>query len=261
MTVAGSSSAVNWGLRGSQRSVRAALALAIGGRSCAYAPALPCRAVGAGVARTESRVGRLSLTMSGVIVGLVGIVAVGAAPAPRLLTVNDLPPGFSRVGQVLVSTPVSGSLVDSATCQVREQLDQTALDAYTIRFSRPNSGQSNSLVETVVEYPDVVSAKKAFEALVDQSRVLERCRRATLVSQAPPSVFESTTARFPRVGDVSFAARVLFVSTAQGVLDVTFRSQKSVVVMAFADTGANVVSPKDETRIAKRAASLFARSH
>jgi hypothetical protein len=51
------------------------------------------------------------------------------------------------------------------------------------------------------------------------------------------------------------------VSTAQGVLDVTFRSQKRVVVMAFADTGANVVSRKDETRIAKRAASLLAKSH
>jgi hypothetical protein len=205
-------------------------------------------------------VGWLSVTMSVVVLGLAGVAAVGAAQAPRLLAVSDLPPGFSQVGEVAVSTTVSGSLVDPETCQVREQLDQAALDVYTIRFSRPNSG-SNFLVETVGEYGDGASAKKAFAALVNQSRVVERCRRATSVSQAPPSVFESTTARFPRVGDVSFAARVRFLSTGQGVLDVTFRSQKRVVVMAFADTGANVVSRKDETRIAKRAASLLAKSH
>jgi hypothetical protein len=140
-------------------------------------------------------------------------------------------------------------------------VDPAALDAYTVRFSRPNAGWSTPLVETVGEYgSDVTAAKQAFGTLLDQSRVLNRCRSATVVGQAPPSVFVSKTARFPKSGDASFAARVRFVSTVRGVLDVTFRSHNRVVVMAFADAGANVVSSKDEARIVKRAASFLATS-
>jgi hypothetical protein len=217
-------------------------------------------AVGVELARWAARVGSLSLTTSVFVLGLVS-VGVGAATAPQLLAVRDLTPGFSQAGGVTVSTTVSGSVVDPASCGVRERLDHAAFDAYTVRFTRSNASGSNFLTETVGEYRDVVSARTAFAALADESRGLEHCRPATLEGQAAPSAFESALMRFPRIGDQSFAARIRFVSTAQEVLDVTFRSGTRGVVMAFPETGANVVSSRDEVRIAKRAASLLAKSH